>query len=628
MTRFIAMLLAACALALAAGRADAATIEWTLIDVKARLDNEGRLHVVETHTMRVEKGGFFLFREFGLGADQAIAFRALVRLDPDGSEHPLRDADVDGPDAFRYYPRGHAHFQLPELGAGAEIAYRFEYELLNAVSPAWAIAAGPDALIEDDRIVSPWQRLRAIVADWREARPDPEKRYRLDHDVLLPSREGPAYEVRQIDYRLAFDDAWKQVHPEAELATVQADSSYRVRPLFEYLREGRPAAASWRQALERCGSLVALPILGLVLWLGLLTREAFTMRSLGPVDRAVIVEHLLSLAPEQVRGWVEGTPVKPTAEDVLTRLASERKLAVELDPAKDADEEREVHMRLLAPLASFAGPERELVRSLFPKGGNETSSAQLREFYAERGLDLEVALGAAPVAMLPAPPRRWLGALPWLGLGALGLILQLRALPRTDYVAMLIFANAVAALLVAAWPRAWWHGTLPRRGLLIPLFGLIAVFLAVHLSVNRPLPAQVWVGTGLAALAGFAIVLGGSRMPAGGPYQQVRQLGVIRRFALNELRRPYPRLEDGWLPHLRALGLAGAIEAWQRRHGGVASRAPDLSSEGASDALAGPRFTGLPRASVGLPEGWTDGLWVDPGEDDVEDERDADAESA
>jgi hypothetical protein len=625
MTRFSVVLLASGSLALTGARADAATIEWTLIDVKARLDNDGRLHVVETHTMRVEKGGFSIFREFGLGADQAIAFRALTRVDADGSEHALRDGEVDGPERFRYYPRGHAYFQLPELEAGAQVAYRFEYELLNAVSPAWGIAAGPDALIEDDRLVSPWRRLRAIVADGREAKPDPLKRYRLDHDVLLPSREGPAYEVRQVDYRLEFDDAWRQVHPEAELATVEPDTSYRVRPLFEYLGEGRPAAASWRQAVQRGGALVALPILGVALWLGLLSREAVTLRGVGPVNRTVIVEGLLSLTPEDVRLWIDGPSRKPTAEEVLTRLAAERRIAVELAAAKNPDGEGEVRLRLLAPLASFSGPERELLEALFPKGGSETSSAQLREFYARQGFDPGAALGASSLATLPAsPPRRWLGALPWLGLGVFGLRLQLGTLPPTDYVAMLVFANAVGVLLVMAWPRAWWHGGLPRRGLLIPLFFLTTLFLAVHLSVNRPLPAQVWVGTALAALAGFAIVLGGSRMPASGPYRKVRALALIRRFARSELKRPRPRLEDGWLPHLRALGLGEAIEAWRTRHGGAASLAPDLSSADAADALAAPRFTGSAPASVALPEGWTDGLYVDADEDEGE----ADATSA
>jgi hypothetical protein len=113
-------------------------------------------------------------------------------------------------------------------------------------------------------------------------------------------------------------------------------------------------------------------------------------------------------------------------------------------------------------------------------------------------------------------------------------------------------------------------------------------------------------------------------MPASGPYRKVRALALIRRFARSELKRPRPRLEDGWLPHLRALGLGEAIEAWRTRHGGAASLAPDLSSADAADALAAPRFTGSAPASVALPEGWTDGLYVDADEDEGE----ADATSA
>src|SRR6185503_5679899 len=107
--------------------AAAGDVDWTLIDVKARLDADGRLHVVETHHMRVDKGGFSLFREFGLGADQAIAFKSLTRVDADGSEHPLADSDVESPESYRYYPRGHAYYRLPELAQGGELAFRFEY---------------------------------------------------------------------------------------------------------------------------------------------------------------------------------------------------------------------------------------------------------------------------------------------------------------------------------------------------------------------------------------------------------------------------------------------------------------------------------------------------------------------
>ena len=53
--------------------------EWTLIDVKTRLANDGRATVVETHHIVLETTGRKTFRDFGRGADQAIR---LTRDDP------------------------------------------------------------------------------------------------------------------------------------------------------------------------------------------------------------------------------------------------------------------------------------------------------------------------------------------------------------------------------------------------------------------------------------------------------------------------------------------------------------------------------------------------------------------
>src|SRR5262249_39884182 len=159
------------------------------IHVKTYLDNDGRYHVTETHRMRVEKGGFSLFREFGLGVDQSIAFKRLTRIDADGTEHPLVDAEVgENPGRYRYYDRGHAYYRVPELPEGGELAFRFEYDVVNAVAPVWGIGAGPSTLVEDPFLVKPWRRLAEIVAGWRDGGPDPRRRFRLEHDVLLPSR--------------------------------------------------------------------------------------------------------------------------------------------------------------------------------------------------------------------------------------------------------------------------------------------------------------------------------------------------------------------------------------------------------------------------------------------------------
>ena len=165
------------------------------IDVKSRLANDARVTVVETHDIVLETTGRNTFRTFGLGADQAIRLTALTRIGPDGEPHPLKAVEtVTGPDEYRYYDRGHVYFSIPPLGERVAVQYRFEYQLIGAVTPAWAIAAGPGSRASDEQeLFWPWERIGHVVADWRRAWPALTTRYRFDHDVLLPSREGPGH---------------------------------------------------------------------------------------------------------------------------------------------------------------------------------------------------------------------------------------------------------------------------------------------------------------------------------------------------------------------------------------------------------------------------------------------------
>jgi hypothetical protein len=244
-------------------------VEWTEIEVQARLDDDGRLRIVETHHMRLDASGakgLRLFREFGLGADQSIAFKGLTRIDADGTEHPLIDATVDRPDRYRYYPRGHVYYQIPDLDANAEIVYRFEYELLNPLAPAWGIAAGWHATDRSASFVAPWRRAAEVLADLRAAWPEPDRRYRLDHDVLFPSRDGPGYVSEHIDYRLEYGAAWKRRSAAGEATRVKRGDDYRVRPLFEHVGAGQPASAARHAARVRWGCLAALPLAGFLPW--------------------------------------------------------------------------------------------------------------------------------------------------------------------------------------------------------------------------------------------------------------------------------------------------------------------------------------------------------------------------
>ena len=290
----------------AAPAARAQSVVWTVIDVKSRLDNDGRLHVVETHDLELrEGGGFNLTREFGLGADQSIVFRSLRRLGPDGVEQALEDAEVGLPDRYRYYPMGHVYLSIPKFERGTKIAYRMEYEVVNALSPAWAVAAGKGPLARPMGFEPPLARLREVVADLREAWPQRDRLYRLDHDVLFPSRDGPGYVVERIDYQLSFDNAWKLVDPETELGKAQADQDYRVRRLFERVVDEAPAAVDVEAARIRWVAVAAMVAFVPLLWLVLMVAEGVGNRLAGRVTLESMGTRLSALAPEAVAAFFE-----------------------------------------------------------------------------------------------------------------------------------------------------------------------------------------------------------------------------------------------------------------------------------------------------------------------------------
>jgi len=221
-----AVTLALLAVLVLPGVARAATVVWTLIDVVARLDNDGRLFVAETHHLWVSGPVLALDREFGLGTDQAFVLTRLAWVDPaTGATLPLARGAPSVAGRYEVYPR-HVRWSLGDGGARSQEVetgvYRFEYEISNAVSPAWALPSGPGPLAREPDFQNPWDGLGQVLADWREAWPL-VGRYRLDHDVLLPSRDGPGFEFRRIDYRLEYGTAWRLVRPEADIGKGTCD---------------------------------------------------------------------------------------------------------------------------------------------------------------------------------------------------------------------------------------------------------------------------------------------------------------------------------------------------------------------------------------------------------------------
>ena len=628
------------ALLLLAAAAPLHADEWTLIDVRARIANDARVTVVETHDIVLEHTGRNTFRTFGLGADQAIRLTAITRIGPDGEPHPLKAVEtVDGPDEYRYYDRGHVYFSIPALGEQVAVQYRFEYELAGAVTPAWAIAAGPGSRASDEQeLFWPWERIGHVVADWRSAWPALTTRYRFDHDVLLPSREGPGYTFRRIDYRLEYDTAWRDIAPAGDVGAA-THGAYRAHQVFDYLGPGTPAQATVPQAFMRLASVAAVPIAGTLGWL--LVVVAARLRRGPPIDRTFVDTRFLPRAPEEIAFGLAGE--RATIVDVLSRLAGEAAISIQVDPpAADSEDDPSLHMRRVAPDASLTAFERGVLDDLFG-GARDLTTASHRQRHAGRDYDpdavverqLRDAGSGTDAAAAGAPKRtgtRWSPACVGLTLVFLaGIVNVFRyAGPLIDVIPILAIWAFVTVMVVTGWPKGWWYPGRPVRGLVVPLVVLFLLQLTLLLIPNRPLPAEGWAASAIAVVAGYFLILVRSRIPKGRG-GVVADLLRMRAYAHAELQRARPQLDDRWIPRLRALGLGPAIDAWRARQSGGGGSPPEL---GDRPMITTAHFTGMSPPPWAGPKGWAHALAVyaddeddedDEGDEDEQDQEDEDA---
>jgi hypothetical protein len=613
----------AAVLATAFGLAAAAPLhadEWTLIDVRTRLANDGRVTVVETHDIVFETTGRNVFRDFGRGADQDIRLTAMIRIGPDHEPHALRKvAAVEGPDQFAYYDVGHAYFAVPALGERVSLQYRFKYELIGAVAPAWAIAAGPGSRgPRDVELFWPWERIGQVAADWRRAWPALAGRYRFDHDVLFPDRDGTGHAFRQIDYRLEYDTFWRDVAPAAAIGG-PSHGGYRTARVFDYLGPSPPAHATRGAALVRLASLLVVPIIG-VAGCGLVVAAARARRG-PPIDRTFVDTRFLTRSPEEIACWLEGR--RPDPAGLLARLAGEGAIAIHVDrPAghtfDDDDGPVRLHMRRVAPDTSLTAFEREVLDDIFGDARELTSESHSGR-HAGRDYDPGDVIDRLLHATAKGRAGRTDGSAETTSGGgwsparaglllvfALGLVGVFRyAGPLFDVLPVLGIWAFLTIALVNGWPRRWWYPGRPLRPLVLPLLLLYAMQATALLMTNRPLPAEGWAAAAIAALAGYFLTLVRSRTPVGdGAIADVLRM---RAFAQAELERPRPQLDDRWIPRLRALGLGPAIDAWRHRHSGGGAMPPEV---GDRPSITNAHFTGRSPAPWVGPDGWAEALTV------------------
>jgi hypothetical protein len=420
--------------------------------------------------------------------------------------------------------------------------------------------------------------------------------------VLFPNRGKDEWRLARLDYRLEWDlGHWRLLDPERDMGRATPDVDYRVQRTLEYLGPGQPAAVEFRAPAVRAASIVGLPVACALLWC--LAWGVARMRRLGrpAADHAFFASTVLAEPPEIVRSWVEGGSSAPPFPSLLLRLAAERKLSIEIVKPGGEDDVPDTRVRLLAPRQGLHPYEREVLDALMGER-SEITSEEVQKLHEGGEFDTQEVVEASfrraqPPPLKPSRPVKWMS----VALLALGLALAFNDMrnPVQSSPPYAIGAGFVGGFVV---------GLLPLPMALLSLGN-------AALQIVPSVPLSPWGAAGIAVLflAQYPGRLrwGISRTDAVGRRRD--DLLLCREWALRQLKKPRPALNDAWIPHLEALGLGGALKDWRRRGGGApVLGAPDLADMAdASEAMAGPPFTGnAPVAPAPEDDEWCDGFDV------------------
>lgn len=613
-------------------------LTWDRIEVDAHLDDAGALHVRERMFVTVEGSMTTVGRIIGTSTDQVFVLRRLVR-EEGGRETEFAGSGWQQKDRYMWRDQKLTWWIREVTDPEWEkqtLMYRMEYELRNALAPAWDIPATPDPFLYSlNRYPRFFERLAATLVAWGQAPASFDRRYLLEHDVILP--QFPEWPVKEFFYTLRYSDAWRRVHPDAEIGHATPGIDYRVTQRLDYLAPGWPPAVQWWKPATRVGSILGLGAMAALLWA---TFAAGAIRRWGLIppspDRRWFEEHIGSQPPEILARNLGKYWASQFVAPFLERLRATRVFAVHSVPAPDMESAPSVDLELLRDPATLQPHERLMMAALFPQGP-KSSSALLARFYGKQGFSPGAALddainppldqlkGAKP-AQPPSHPLFWRivrRLSPWVCCNAAALLVVDSIQDPWPMGLFLTCWHFILAAVFALVVGARIH-RLSSGGTAALMMG-VAVFLAftaavsIHFSRNIPITAP---GSACVALVALwiigALLYSGVGKLAGAPQQRMVTLGAL--YARRELRKPQPGLDNGWIPHLALLGLELEVAKWRERHaaaGLITSALPASAEPGGSSARP---FTGLRPFSEKAE--WIGGLYV-PSEEERKEEEEA-----
>jgi hypothetical protein len=554
--------------------ASARSLRWRSLDVRARLDADGLLHVSERQNMVFDgewNGGE---RKFRVEPGQQLTLAGVSRVDPaTGVSTPLVDGDLSQVDHYQLVDsrtlRWRSRLPSDPPFSNAEIDYVLDYTLSGVLEERGGV-------------------------------------YRLAHDFVFSDRDGP---IERFTLDLALDPSWKPhgaFEGRREAGPLAPGRGYVVRT--ELRSTGVPSSVRRVPLLadRRLAELLiaaAILLFGLHYWLHDRARGRFRpLPPLSEVDGRWLAENVFRFLPEEIGTALDDDVGSPEVGAVIARLVGEKKLKSETSHALAKPSLR---LTRLAPLSAFSGYERKLVDGLF-FGEESVTPEEVRAHYKSSGFNPGQLISADVKSRLAAkgafaetfkPARAWRSLLFFLAAVGFG-IATWRHHVQTDPRAALVFlfASAFCAGIGITLASRSAESFSPVN---VPLAFALPLVLVPWVIAARALPAD-YSPTLFAAFTAMTLMYvssafhmamsrdGTARMEAR------RRIVTARRWFAMQLRQPHPALDDAWFPYLLALGLGSGVDRWSKSFAGAAGR-------------AGGGFTGGSTSSSSSGGGWTGG---------------------
>lgn len=517
----------------------AKSLHWSAVDVTARLDADGRLHVVERQQIVFDGDWNGGERDFGLRPGQRLRVNGMTRID-DGREIAMKRGTLDEVDG---------------------------YDLMGGDVLRWRSRLPTDPPFENREITY------VLDVTYSDILTPKGKTFLLSHDFGLPDRQGV---IERFTLSLAFDPVWNMQNVQETRMALEPGQSVIVHADLTRAGEGWPAGVTRPLAWWVVPAAVVFFGVCAALLIRRFIRGEREVGRFAPLP-AQFDPELLKLKPELAGAVWDAGVGPPEVAALLARMSQEGKITTRV-------ENETLHLKLNVDWNALSGYESVLAWKLFIT--NETDTTRIREHYKGTGFNPGALIRPGIESALAETIPQWTARVrrfnPWLHVAtipaALLFVIAAAVLsPEPGPIMLAVFPGAVFAIIacVVAWFRSRSITNFARAfvapALLmsLPILGFIGGGLAAkdsRIGVVLPFAIAVWL------LALLHLVL--NLLKIRDPRELIafrKRIAGARKFFLEQLQLPQPALRDEWFPYVLAFGLGTQVDQWFRAFGGAVS---------------------------------------------------------